>query len=77
MATTAASEPTTWRAGAASVLSEAVGAADARSASSGSASSGSGVGGVGAAGTGLSATRGVTVGTGVGQLPFVTPHDPT
>ena len=29
MATTAASEPTPWRAGAASVLSEAVGAADA------------------------------------------------
>ena len=29
MATTAASEATTWRAGAASVLSEAVGAADA------------------------------------------------
>ena len=62
--TTAAREAT-WRAGAASVLSEAVGAADARSASSGSASSGSGVGGVGAAGTGLSATRGVAVGTGV------------
>jgi len=64
-----------WRAGAASVLSEAVGAADARSASSGSGVEGVAGGCVGAAGTGLSATRGVAVGTGVGQLPFATPHD--
>ena len=66
MATTAASEATPWRAGAASVLSEAVGAADARS-----ASSGSGVEGV----NDTSAIVGVAVGTGFGQLPCVTPHD--
>ena len=60
----------TWRAGAASVLSEAVGATDARSAPSVSASSGSGVGGVGAAGTGSSATRGVRLALPVGNAGF-------
>jgi hypothetical protein len=73
VATTAASEATPWRAGAASVLSSSgVGAAvAARSAPPVAASSGSGVEGV----NGTSAIVGVAVGTGFGQLPFVTPHD--
>ena len=64
MATTA-SEPTTWRAGAASVLSEAVGAADVVGA------------GVGAGvEVGAEDNVGAYVGAGVGQIYiFTTPHD--
>ena len=61
MATTAASEATPWRAGAASVLSEAVGAADAV---------GAGVE------VGAEDNVGAYVGAGVGQIYiFTTPHD--
>ena len=61
MATTA-SEPTTWRAGAASVLSEAVGAADD--------AVGAGVE------VGAEDNVGAYVGAGVGQIYiFTTPHD--